>query len=58
MVQSLKKIRAARLSVVTATLLTLIVIPVLFMLFERVVPTRSDREDTLLAQIDDLAARQ
>lgn len=38
--------------ILAATLLTLIVIPVLFMLFERIAPTRADKEDAILSQID------
>ncbi len=38
--------------ILAATLLTLIVIPVLFMLFERLAPTRADRDDEILARMD------
>ncbi len=38
--------------ILAATLLTLVVIPVLFMLFERIAPTRADRQDAILAQLD------
>ncbi|MCW8919628.1 MAG: efflux RND transporter permease subunit [Gammaproteobacteria bacterium] len=38
--------------ILAATLLTLIVIPVLFMLFERIAPTRADKDDPVLRQIE------
>jgi len=38
--------------ILAATLLTLIVIPVLFMLFERIAPTRVEKEDVILRQIE------
>jgi len=38
--------------ILAATLLTLIVIPVLFMLFERIAPTRADQDDAILKQMD------
>lgn len=38
--------------ILAATLLTLIVIPVLFMLFERMAPTRTDQDDEILKQMD------
>lgn len=38
--------------ILAATLLTLIVIPVLFMLFERIAPTRAEKHDFILSQIE------
>ncbi|MFO7592514.1 MAG: efflux RND transporter permease subunit [Pseudomonadota bacterium] len=40
--------------ILAATLLTLIVIPVLFMLFERIAPTRTDADDAILSRVDAL----
>lgn len=38
--------------ILAATLLTLVIIPVLFMLFERIAPTRADQDDAILKQIE------